>query len=976
MEPRPLFNPFPGLRPFEPDEDHLFFGREKEIDDLLRRLRVTRFLSVVGSSGSGKSSLVRSGLIPSLYSGFMVQAGSGWRVAIFRPGEDPVGHMATALDHPDVLGADDELADTRRVLLDATLRRSTLGLVEAVRQARLPAGDNVLLVVDQFEELFRFDRSRRIQGARADAMSFVRLLLEASRQTSVPLYVVLTMRSDFIGDCMEFPGLPEAVNEGQYLVPRMTRDELRSAVTGPVAVGGGEIAPRLVTRLLNDVGEDQDQLPILQHALMRTWDYWEQHRRGREPIDLEHYGAIGTMTRALAMHAEEAYAEIASPRGHRTAEALFKALTDTFSDSRGVRRPTAVAEIAAIAETDEAEVIAVADTFRQRGRTFLMPPPGVPLGPHSILDLSHESLMRRWHRLIEWAEEERVAAEFYVRLSRSAAWHAEGTAGLWRDPELTLGVRWRDENQPNRAWAERYDANFDRAAAFLRVSEQARDRDTAREEAERRAKLRRAWQVAGTLSVLLILTAGLALYAWIQRARATEQRIRADRNLGLAKSAVDEMLSAAGRQSARVAAAVPELEEFRRELLEKALIFYRDFGNQRPDSTELRAEIARAHARVGDIYRLLARTEDARREYEDAIERFSALASEHPANPEYRQALANVHNWLGELLRPMDTAAAAADAAYDAALRVQQALHEQFPQDSVYQRELARTYYNRGILRATRGHDAAADYRAAIDLLKPLATAERPDARQELARALNNYGLLLANQHKLAEARALIDDAIGIHRVLVAQDPGNREYDSELAKFSNNAAIVLLAQGALRDAHARNQEAFALFDRLARPGPSLSSELAHTRNLRGRILEEQSQFAEAGMEYRAAVNVFKALDQSGSAAAQAEFRLRFGEALYDLAGWQIRHGDLDAAASALTDAIAQHKAPPAHTVHLAYDYLMLAKVELGRRASAAASAAVQNLQAVLTALPDEDRRTLAPHLEQLQAQLGVRPEEQ
>ena len=178
----------------------------------------------------------------------------------------------------DVLGTDGELASTNRVLIEATLRRSTLGLIRAVRQARIPPEDNLLVVVDQFEELFRFRRSRQIENSRDEAVAFVKLLLEATQQDDVPIYVVLTMRSDFIGDCMEFPGLPEAVNAGQYLVPRMTRDELRSAITGPVAVGGGEIAPRLVLRLLNELGDDHDQLPVLQHALMRTWDHWEQYR--------------------------------------------------------------------------------------------------------------------------------------------------------------------------------------------------------------------------------------------------------------------------------------------------------------------------------------------------------------------------------------------------------------------------------------------------------------------------------------------------------------------------------------------------------------------------------------------------------------------------------------------------------------------------------------------------------------------------
>src|SRR5262249_3850878 len=141
------FNPFPGLRPFEPDEDHLFFGREREIDELLRRLRQTRFLCVVGASGSGKSSIIRSGLIPSLQSGFMANAGSSWRVALLRPGEDPIGHLASSLSSPEVLGSNPSSEGADEVLLEATLRRSSLGLAEAVRHARVPIYENVLVVV-------------------------------------------------------------------------------------------------------------------------------------------------------------------------------------------------------------------------------------------------------------------------------------------------------------------------------------------------------------------------------------------------------------------------------------------------------------------------------------------------------------------------------------------------------------------------------------------------------------------------------------------------------------------------------------------------------------------------------------------------------------------------------------------------------------------------------------------------------------
>ena len=273
----PSDNPYPGLRPFLADETHLFFGRDEQRVELLRRLRLSRFLAIIGTSGSGKSSLVRAGLLPGLHGGFMAGRGGYWRVADLRPGTDPIGNLARALDQPEVLHED---ADGERgpSYTETTLRRSAQGLVEAVREARLPAADRLLVLVDQFEELFRGLEARDSAKARDDASAFVKLLLAASGQTELNIYVVITMRSDFLGDCARFRGLPEAINGGQYLIPRLTRDQIAEAVTGPAAVMGVALSPPLVNRLLNDVGDNPDQLPILQHALMRTWDEWA--RRG------------------------------------------------------------------------------------------------------------------------------------------------------------------------------------------------------------------------------------------------------------------------------------------------------------------------------------------------------------------------------------------------------------------------------------------------------------------------------------------------------------------------------------------------------------------------------------------------------------------------------------------------------------------------------------------------------------------------
>ena len=920
-------NPFPGLRPFEADEDYLFFGREKQIDELLRRLRTTRFLSVLGTSGSGKSSLVRAGLIPALQGGFMAGAGSSWRIATFRPAGDPIGKLATALSDPNVLGCDSELGDTQSVLIEATLRRSTLGLADAVRQAKVPQHDNVLIVVDQFEELFRFRHSRQTDS-KNEAQAFVKLLLEAARQ-DVAVYVVLTMRSDFIGDCMEYPGLPHAINQGQYLVPRMSRDELRAAITGPVAVGGAQIATRLVLRLLNDVGDDQDQLPVLQHALMRTWEEWEASAVIGRPLDLEDYEAAGTMRNALNLHAEQAYNEAAARGLQKIAEQLFKTITDTFSDPRGTRRPTSLANLVAITGAAEGQLIEVIDVFRRQGRSFLMPPAQIGLAPSTIIDISHESLMRRWSRLIAWAEEENRSAMMYARVSQAARWHGERSAGLWRDPELETGLRWRAEAQPTEAWARRYDDNFERAMRFLALSAEERDRQREAEERARRRKLHEYQTAAGVLALLLVVT------LWFFHS-ARVQRERAETYLGLAQQSVNEMLSSAGRQQARVAADVPELAAFRRELLEKARVFYAAFERREPDNDQIRSEMAQAHFRLGDINRLLGNSDTASREYRHAVAQFSALLKKHPDDASLREWLANSYNWLGETLRVDSATRAEAADAYKQAAELQEDLVRHVMRDgtldSTYHRELARTFYNRGILRFDSGSFelAADDFSKAIALLEPLAANhDTPAAAQELARACNDLANVRRFQDRNADAAQLFEKAIALDQRLTAQYPDDRDYKFELAQYYNNRALLSIEQNQTDAARKWNGQALELLNELARPAPSLSLELVRTHNLAAQA--EQSPAA-IEAECRKSEEMLAQLASNRNLQGRAELRRLYRD--------------------------------------LGYNYLQLADAELHAHAVAAAQRALEECARLLPELSESDRSTLNEQYEKMRKKLG------
>jgi WD40 repeat protein/tetratricopeptide (TPR) repeat protein len=483
-------NPFPGLRPFTQEEDYLFFGREEQTLELLTRLGSHRFVAVVGTSGSGKSSLVRCGLLSELLGGKMLEAGASWEIAVTHPGGNPLVLLTEALLDADLYDREQEYIDEN---LLATLSRSHFGLVEAVKQAGRGEDTNFLLVVDQFEEIFRFHEAGQKQQEHAS--EFISLLLQAVAQKEVPIYVVLTMRSDFIGECGQFEGLAEMVNRGEFLIPRLNREQYKRVIEGPIKVAGGQIAPRLLQRLLNDLGQEADQLPCLQHALMRTWTVWAE-KGDQGALDLDHYQRVGKMTQALSLHADEIYDALPTDRQRALCRGLFQGLTVQESENRGIRRPQRLGRLCQILNVAPDELTPIIDAYRRPGVTFLMPGAEVELTDRTIIDISHESLMRVWTRLRHWVEEEAQAAGIYLRLSESAALYERKKAGLYRDPELGIALAWQESQMPNAAWAERYRPGFEAAMAFLAASQQASVAEEEAREAARQRELEQARQLA------------------------------------------------------------------------------------------------------------------------------------------------------------------------------------------------------------------------------------------------------------------------------------------------------------------------------------------------------------------------------------------------------------------------------------------------------------------------------------------------
>ncbi len=620
------------------------------------KLSEHRFVAVIGPSGSGKSSFVYCGVLPILYGGFITDAGPNWDVIVARPGSNPISNLAEALleQDPTYQAADEDEQRIKRTILTSLMKSSSLGLVEAIRQVKETTGKNFLVLIDQFEELFRFKSSTTNGQALNESLAFINLLMEAVNNEETAIYVTITMRSDFIGDCAQYAELTSKINDSHYLIPQLTREQKRRAIEGPVAVGGGKITSTLVQRLLNDLGDNPDQLPILQHALMRTYDYWMRYREGDEPIDLKHYEAIGTMKEALSLHANEAYEEL-NDRQRDICAVLFKTITEKRGENFGIRRPTRLGEIAAIADVSVEEVAAVIEKFREPGRSLLMPPAGKELTADSMIDISHESLMRIWVRLKNWVDEEAESINMYLRLAEAAALHQAGKGSLWRPPDLQLALNWQIKQKPTLVWGQRYDPAYERTMVFLDNSRKAFEEEQRIKELQARRALRNARITAMVMGGATVISVIILLFAYTEKVRADEnaqvaeeKRIEAEKQKELAdENARQAKINA---DSARVNAAralqqkkLAEIQAERARLAEDSAKAASFLAEQRRIAAEKAKELEAKARKIADDNKKLAiqQAELARKERYLSLSRALALkATRNFPDPQLKGLLA------------------------------------------------------------------------------------------------------------------------------------------------------------------------------------------------------------------------------------------------------------------------------------------------------------------------------------------------
>ena len=470
-------SPYLGLEPFREEDAGLFFGRDREIALLVEKLRGPRFLAVLGASGSGKSSLVRAGLVPRLRA-----ADDALRVVTLTPGATPLGPLAgqlaaTASDAPTAA----ELADDVRALDRAGERFATTAA----------SGARLLVVVDQLEELFTLARSP------GERRAFIDNLVYASTIPGGRVAVVVTMRSDFYSRCADHPALRDLVAEHQFLVGPLDPDGLRDAIEEPARRAGLELEPGLVRRILADVSTEPGALPLLEHLLLELW----RRRRGRL-LSLEAYAACGGVGGALARRANEVYGGLSADQ-QAVARRVLLRLTQPGEGTEDTRRRASVAELTGDGDGEDVERVVEAMSAARLVVVTSDEATGEP-----AVEVTHEALIRAWPELRRWIDADREALRLHRRLTEAAR---EWSAGGREEGLLYRGARLA-------VWRERDTGELnDLERAFLAAGEERADRDRA-------ARRRRVRLAIGGLAVATAAIAAIAVVALTQWRNASDER--------------------------------------------------------------------------------------------------------------------------------------------------------------------------------------------------------------------------------------------------------------------------------------------------------------------------------------------------------------------------------------------------------------------------------------------------------------------
>ena len=809
--------PYQGLEVFDEEHAQFFFGRERDVQRLVEKLKTTRFLAVLGASGSGKSSLVRAGLIPALRAGALPQSETA-TICVFKPGSRPLTSLTAKLLH---LSSGKHAMQTTLDQMEKDER--TLHLAVALALADKPAG-RIVWVIDQFEEVFTLCSDEK------ERASFLGNLIYASSIPDGQSTVLLTMRADFLPKCADWPDLAARVAAQQFLVSPMNADMLRHAIQEPARRVNLGFEAVIVDTILADVASEPGALPLVEHALLELWK-----RRRDHTLTLDGYRESGGVKGAIAKTAEETFKNF-SPDEQTIVRRIMLRLTQLGEGTEDTRRRVAINEI--VTTSSEAGAVqrvikAMADA-RLLTTTYSM--------PDIFLDVSHEALIRGWPRLRQWLDEDRAGLRVHRRITETA----EEWQGANRDDDLLYrGAKLMQAQE----WGERHEVELNPLEReFLSASTAFKQRLEQQEREQQQRELQAAQKLAAaerkraeeqtraTRRALLFATAALvvalvAAYAWFvafaarseadrqrkeafvqkseadsQRKEALVQKSEAERERGEAEKqqAAAETARTSAQQSRNNAVAAKrdadELINFMQYDLSDTLgtvgrldmmnainarirKYHQDHPPEAGQVDALREQTV-SLGQKGDILRDEGKLEPALKSYRDGLAIFEKLAKEEPRNAGLQRDLSVSYNKVGDVQSAQGDLAGALKSSRDS-LAIFEKLAKEEPRNAGLQRDLSVSYNKVGDVQSMQGDlvGALKSYSDSLAIREKLAKQEPRNAglQRDLSVSYNKVGDVQNAQGDLTGALKSSRDSLAIFEKLAKRDPGNAGWQADLA---------------------------------------------------------------------------------------------------------------------------------------------------------------------------------------------------
>ncbi|MFN6478030.1 pentapeptide repeat-containing protein [Nostoc sp. DedQUE07] len=439
--------PYKGLSYFDCTEAdaNLFYGRTALTDELLEKVRSGNFLAVLGASGSGKSSVVRAGLLYQLQLGRRLSGSDTWQLKIFRPGINPLQNLALAF-------VESELSDIERASqlakAEELIAKGAVGLGQLITAAQT---QRIVLVVDQFEEAFTQcqDITKRQQ--------FFECVLGALQRDDNKLCLIITMRADFFGKCLEqeYGGLAKKIQEHLVTVTPMNREELETAILKPAQQVNLAVEPELVSQMIVDVEDSPGSLPLLQYTLTELWQ-----QRTEERLTLTTYSKLGGVRGTLQIRATEVY-ESLSLEEQQATKRIFLELTQLGEGTEDTRRQVLQRDLISLQYSE-----AVINRIIQRLADEKLVVTSTLSNQIAVVDVAHEALIRHWLLLRKWIEESRDLLRQKRKIEAAAIeWRDRGKAKDY----LLQGKRLREAEDLHKQQTENLRLS-DLAIEFIQAS--------------------------------------------------------------------------------------------------------------------------------------------------------------------------------------------------------------------------------------------------------------------------------------------------------------------------------------------------------------------------------------------------------------------------------------------------------------------------------------------------------------------------